>query len=103
MRPLHLQSTRSPRATPVQSPSAAAEEPYSPSPPSSRYASAEGLNELVKSEEEKESREEDGDGDEMIDSKAEEFIAQFYQQMRLQRFDSMDRDYIERSNRSLGS
>lgn len=142
MRPLHLQSTQSPRSssspspfTP-QSPSeyggalndfSAEEELYSPSPPSSRYASAVGLSELVQSdvednerqevivEEEEEEEEEcneqkqgdgngngDGDGDEMIDTKADEFIAKFYQQMKLQRLNTADRQYQERSHRSLG-
>ena len=44
----------------------------------------------------------DGDGDWMIDAKAEDFIAQFYQEMKLQRLDSVDRRYVERSQRSLG-
>ncbi|KAG4916670.1 hypothetical protein GLYMA_19G214800v4 [Glycine max] len=123
MRPLHLQSTQSPRSSP-DSPSeyksdcggyvsdfGAEEEPYSPSPPSSRYASAVGLNELVQNDEENEKQEVivedyeqhvDGDGDEMIDAKAEDFIAQFYQEMKLQRLDSVDRRYVERSQRSLG-
>lgn len=93
------------------------EEPYSPSPPSTRYASAVGLNELVQSsdddcekqevkviveDEDDDDDEEYFDGDEQIDDKAEEFIAQFYQQMKLQRLDSTDRRYNERSERSLG-
>ncbi|KAK7284601.1 hypothetical protein RJT34_19350 [Clitoria ternatea] len=125
MRPLHLQSTRSPRA--VSQPASPAssdsktdiggsvsdfpteEEPFSPSPSSSRYASAVGLNEMVHSDEENEKPEviveedEHADtGDETIDAKAEEFISQFYEQMRLQRLDSVDLRYIERSERSLG-
>ncbi|CAL1398703.1 unnamed protein product [Linum trigynum] len=60
-----------------------------PSPAAmSQYASANSLADL---EEEEEEEEEHGDcyydgveGDEMIDSKAEEFIARFYHQMRLQ-------------------
>ncbi|CAL5194509.1 unnamed protein product [Lathyrus oleraceus] len=138
MRPLHLQSNQSPRlssqsngkkfdqmiALPPPSPSESIgggsafvdfstdEEPFSPfspSPTSSRYASAIGLNELVSSDEEndrpkviKEECNENGDGDEKIDSKAEDFIAQFYHQMRLQRLNNVDRDYQERSERSLG-
>ncbi|KAK7259249.1 hypothetical protein RIF29_24851 [Crotalaria pallida] len=82
-------------------------------------ASIVGLNELVvvesdndkedeMTEEEEIVEEEYGEnngnniGDEMIDAKADEFIAQFYQQMRLQRFDVVDRRYYERSQRSLG-
>ncbi|KAK7379031.1 hypothetical protein VNO80_04483 [Phaseolus coccineus] len=125
MRPLHLQSNQSPRFvsdsdTIFYSPKSpatdcggnvsnfVAEEPYSPSPPSSRYASAVGLNELVQSDEENEKQEVimeegeehvDGDGDEMIDSKAEDFITQFYQEMRLQRMDTVDRLYVERNQR----
>ncbi|ESW35156.1 hypothetical protein PHAVU_001G211600 [Phaseolus vulgaris] len=129
MRPLHLQSNQTPRsvsdsAAVFYSPKSPAkdcggnvsdfvaeEEPYSPSPPSSRYASAVGLNELVQSDEENEKQEVimeedeeqvDGDGDEMIDSKAEDFITQFYQEMRLQRMDTVDRLYVERNQRSLG-
>lgn len=129
MRPLHLQSNQSPRsvsdsATIFYSPKSPAtdcggnvsefvaeEEPYSPSPPSTRYASAVGLNEMVQGDEENEKQgviveecEEfiDGDGDEMIDSKAEDFITQFYEEMRLQRMDTVDRLYNERSQRSLG-
>ncbi|XP_004494410.1 uncharacterized protein [Cicer arietinum] len=141
MRPLHLQSNRSPRSVtesndhqidrantlPPPSPCESygsgsvfadfpsEEEPYSPlpeSPPNSRYASAIGLNELVQSDEENERQdvikeeccdhEEDVDGDEKIDAKAEEFIAQFYKQMKLQRFNNVDRYYQERSERSLG-
>jgi hypothetical protein len=43
-----------------------------------------------------------GDGDDLIDAKAEEFIAQFYQDMRLQRMDIVDHRYNEISMRSLG-
>lgn len=82
----------------------------SPSPASSRYASAVGLNEMVKDQEEEEVENvvkdnkdnNEGDGDDMIDAKAEEFIAQFYKQMRLQRLDIVDRRYEEISMRSLG-
>jgi hypothetical protein len=42
------------------------------------------------------------DGDDMIDAKAEEFIAQFYQDMRFQRMDIVDQRYNEISMRSLG-
>ncbi|XP_010259379.1 PREDICTED: uncharacterized protein LOC104598838 [Nelumbo nucifera] len=54
----------------------------------SRYASAQNLQELDRSE-----QDEDGDddnGDEMIDAKAEEFIARFYEQMRLQHLNSIN-------------
>lgn len=138
MRPLHLQSNQSPRhpqtngqplkRTLLPSPSfgdvgdeavtpasdfPVEEAPYSPSPPSSRYASAIGLNELVQSDddnekpemivEEEECKESGvGDGDELIDAKADEFIAQFYKEMRLQRLDLVDHCYKERSQRSLG-
>lgn len=70
----------------------------------SRHASSVNLQELYRSE--------DVDGgaaysnciedDEMIDAKAEVFIAQFYQQIRLQRMDSVDRRYHERTQRSIG-
>ncbi|XP_014495051.1 uncharacterized protein LOC106756974 [Vigna radiata var. radiata] len=128
-RPLHLQSNQSPcsvsdSASFFYSPKwpamecrgnasdfVAEEGPYSPSLPSSRYASAVGLNELVQCEEENVKQEEivkeceehiHGDGDEMIDSKAEDFITHFYQEMRLQRMNTADRLYAERSQRSLG-
>ncbi|KAK7337500.1 hypothetical protein VNO77_18079 [Canavalia gladiata] len=127
MRPLHLQSNQSSgsisqltTALPSPSPSSSEDEPYSPyspSPTSSRYASAVGLNELVQSDEDNEKQEvimeesnehenehehEHDDGDEMVDAKADEFIARFYEQMRLQRLDSADRRYNERRQRSLG-
>ncbi|XP_047174431.1 uncharacterized protein LOC124842061 [Vigna umbellata] len=128
-RPLHLQSNQSPcsvsdSASFFHSPKwpamecrgnasnfVAEEGPHSPSLPSSRYASAVGLNELVQCDEEnvkqevivKECEERiHGDGDEMIDSKAEDFITHFYQEMRLQRMNTVDRLYAERSQRSLG-
>jgi len=73
----------------------------------SRYASAIGLNKLVQSDEENDKndliKEEcNENGDDKIDAKADEFIAQFYQQMRLQRLNNADRRYQERSQRSLG-
>ena len=52
------------------------------------YASAVNLQELNKDNDEDDEYE-DG-GDEMIDAKAEEFIAQFYQQMKLQQMDLVD-------------
>lgn len=93
----------------------ALEYPYSPSPgssqhasaASSRYASAVGLNEMVEEEKEEEivnkgSENYGDDGDDMIDAKADEFIAHFYQEMRLQRMDIVDHRYNELSMRSLG-
>ncbi|AES82167.1 hypothetical protein MtrunA17_Chr7g0269821 [Medicago truncatula] len=73
----------------------------------SRYASAIGLNKLVQSDEENDRNdliieECNENGDDKIDDKADEFIAQFYQQMRLQRLNNVDRRYQERSQRSLG-
>lgn len=114
MRPLHMQSHQSPlheAAAPAPvlalpspgehfvdmlpvSPVSTLARPYSPSHSStsgstSRYASAINLQELVEGDSEDE--EDDADdvydvngGDDMIDAKAEEFIAQFYQQMRAQ-------------------
>lgn len=134
MRPMHLQDHQSPRASSTRTddngllqlqitvppPSLSeynADGYYSPSPTSSRYASAVGLNEMVQGDEDGEIKQENndgvvgerkehgdggGDGDEMIDAKAEEFIASFYKQMKLQRMDTMDRLYRERSHRSLG-
>ncbi|XP_027367930.1 uncharacterized protein LOC113873804 [Abrus precatorius] len=127
MRPLHLQSNESlqhnaitsqPKEMITSSPSENGEDGFesssefgcSPSPSSSRYASAVGLNEMVSEEEsdqkEKEElevvKDNDNDGDDMIDAKAEEFIAQFYQQMRLQNLDIVDNHYREISMRSLG-
>jgi len=62
----------------------------------SRYASAQSLNDLdniAEDSDEEEGMMIDGDayydgleGDEMIDDKADKFIAKFYQQMRLQNF-----------------
>lgn len=48
----------------------------------SQYASAQDLQKLVMTTDNKEN--DDKGGDEMIDVKAEEFIAQFYEQMRIQ-------------------
>ena len=67
----------------------------------SNYASAIGLSDLLEDEGEESNKEEMfcyDEGDEMIDAKAEEFIAHFYEQMRMQRMDSMDRRHM----RSLG-
>lgn len=123
MRPLHLQSnhdddnnnnvnphqskmmktTSAPSENGDDSFDSATEFGNSSSPASSRYASAVGLNEMVQEEEENEKiNNNDGEGDEMIDAKAEEFIAQFYHQMRLQSLDVTDDHYQEISMRSLG-
>ncbi|XP_009604501.1 uncharacterized protein [Nicotiana tomentosiformis] len=102
MRPLHLQDNQSPPTThqppPVKSPSPTVEcceNVSSPSPSTSsagtmsQYASANNLQELYG--ESSDDEEEDPDqvfdaigADEMIDAKAENFIAQFYEQMRRQ-------------------
>ncbi|MED6110306.1 hypothetical protein PIB30_041742 [Stylosanthes scabra] len=79
------------------------------SPASSRYSSAEGLNKLVENHDERNKgtrrdRDDDdhSDGDDMIDAKAEEFIAEFYLQMKLQKLNQMDPHYGRISKRSLG-
>ncbi|CAN4093006.1 unnamed protein product [Withania somnifera] len=105
MRPLHLQDKSPPSShppPPVRSPSLPAEcfeifsSPYSPSSSTSsagtmsKYASANNLQELCgerndNNEEEDPDRAFDAIGaDDMIDAKAENFIAQFYEQMRRQ-------------------
>ncbi|MED6193715.1 hypothetical protein PIB30_022011 [Stylosanthes scabra] len=89
---------------------AADDSSYSPSPSSSsRYSSTVGLNEMVQGDDDGEIKQENvvvalslEDGDLMIDAKADEFIGQFYKQMRLQRMDLMDPLDKERSHRSLG-
>ncbi|TMX01831.1 hypothetical protein EJD97_023501 [Solanum chilense] len=109
MRPLHLQDNQSPpspRDTQPPPPAKTTSLPvefseqfssmYSPTPSTSsistmsQYASANNLQDLYDDDEEEE--EEDPDqvfdaigGDDMIDAKAENFIAQFYEQMRLQK------------------
>ncbi|CAK9185803.1 unnamed protein product [Ilex paraguariensis] len=108
IRPLHLHDHLSPPSSIMEGPPSPIVEqfedmiaPASPSPSSSsggtmsQYASANNLQELDKDEE---SGDDDPDevfdairGDEMIDSKADEFIAQFYQQMKLQNWDSGNR------------
>ncbi|KAK8636085.1 hypothetical protein V6N13_004795 [Hibiscus sabdariffa] len=101
-RPMHLQSNRSPShiieaAQPgtVLEPEEAILAPSSPIAVSissfdlvgdmTQYESPsnQGVHVTEPSEEEC-WFDEDGGGDEMIDAKAEEFIAQFYQQMRIQ-------------------
>ncbi|KAF1878352.1 hypothetical protein Lal_00047019 [Lupinus albus] len=124
MRPLHLQNNNFPIQIPKSKSNTITTLPYenqntsdhhsdvdgfdsasdfanSPSPMSSRYASAVGLNEMVQ-DEENVMVEEDGNGDEMIDAKAEEFIARFYREMKLQSLDITDPHYNEISMRSLG-
>ncbi|KAI3425473.1 uncharacterized protein J3R85_010201 [Psidium guajava] len=84
------------------SPMSAMSRPYSPSHSStsgstSRYASAVNLHELVEGDSDDEDEDEDdgvygaNGGDDLIDAKAEEFIAQFYQQMRAQNYNEMIR------------
>ncbi|XP_055811883.1 uncharacterized protein LOC129881799 [Solanum dulcamara] len=112
MRPLHLQDNQSPPSPhdplppPVKSTSLPVEfsehfsSPYSPSPSTSsvgtmsQYASANNLQELYGENNINDDNEEEEDpdqvfdaigGDDMIDAKAENFIAQFYEQMRLQK------------------
>ena len=68
-------------------------------------ADVAGLNEMVEEEKKEEivdkdsSNNNENDGDDMIDAKAEDFIAKFYREMRLQ---LMDVRYNEMSMRSLG-
>ncbi|KAI3980684.1 hypothetical protein MKX01_025249 [Papaver californicum] len=68
----------------------------------SRYASAQDLQELDKNGESN-----NGDdeyffgGDEYIDAKAEEFIAQFYEQMRLQQVDLMNRNKEKKMKKKM--
>ncbi|KAK2965232.1 hypothetical protein RJ640_019987 [Escallonia rubra] len=101
MRPLHLQDSPSP-SPPPPSVMVNMEQfedvlpPASPAPSTSsagtmsQYASANNLQELDKHDESDDEDDEtdkefdDNAGDEMIDAKAEEFIAHFYEQMRLQ-------------------
>lgn len=74
----------------------------------SRYASVANLEELDRSEDDDDDDDDDAayndcdGGDEMIDVKADMFIARFYEQMRLQRMDSTDRRYHEMNQRSIG-
>ncbi|KAJ9696609.1 hypothetical protein PVL29_008698 [Vitis rotundifolia] len=105
MRPLHLQESNPPPppcihlsismdnfqdvSPPPISPSAASSSGSS-NDCMSRYASAQNLQELGRSDDDDDAVWGDG-GDEMIDIKAKEFIAQFYEQMRLERLDSFKR------------
>ncbi|ERN06614.1 hypothetical protein AMTRI_Chr01g135260 [Amborella trichopoda] len=84
-------------------PRACKEKEYDSDGGMSCYASVENLVELDKNggegkEGSEEIREESFDS---IDEKAEEFIAQFYEQMKLQRLDSMNR-YFQMIQRSIG-
>lgn len=112
MRPLHLQGSESPpppskcMSVPEALPTTEQfEEAFSPpmSPPAansmassssvdgmSQYASALNLQELDTSEESTGEYNDNG-GDEMIDVKAEEFINQFYEDMRIQNLQYMKR------------
>jgi hypothetical protein len=124
MRPLHLQSNQTmspPPSVETQSPMVSSPlvehyEDVLPSPTASsssssddsmsRYASAVNLPELDKSNNDDDDDDDDEDdasygGDEMIDVKAEEFIAHFYEQMKLQRMASADRRYHEMTQRSI--
>ncbi|KAG8389542.1 hypothetical protein BUALT_Bualt02G0240100 [Buddleja alternifolia] len=102
MRPLHMQEvTESPPSSvaPDSPPPMKhhQQQPESPATSSSggtmsQYASASSLRDLYNSSDEEDEEEEDPDevfdaicGDEMIDAKAEEFIAQFYKQIQLQK------------------
>lgn len=72
----------------------------------SRYASAVSLQELDRTEDDDTNAIAACPGaathDQNVDAKAEEFIAQFYQQMRLQRLDSIDRRYNDMKHRLIG-
>ncbi|XP_068339740.1 uncharacterized protein [Pyrus communis] len=129
IRPLHLQSGSSNPSTPSASSTRSTHErsssieryedvllpPMSPARTddlssedgmTSRYASAVSLQELDRTEDHDTNAIAACPGaathDQNIDAKAEEFIAQFYQQMRLQRLDSIDRRYNDMKNRSIG-
>ncbi|KAL8527266.1 hypothetical protein ACS0TY_005224 [Phlomoides rotata] len=105
MRPLHVQEM--PQSPSYQiSPSPAMEYfpmPSSPAPSTSgtmsQYASAQNLRDLDNCDDEDEDPDEVFDaitGDELIDAKAEEFIAQFYKQIQMQntsRFHHEDRGF----------
>ncbi|KAK2649591.1 hypothetical protein Ddye_017080 [Dipteronia dyeriana] len=119
IRPLHLQSHQSPTKFDIeaqaQAPAPATsmiehfEDVFSPkdiaSPSTpcssvdgmSQYASALNLQELdvcTEDEEEDDMHYDEDGGDEMIDTKAEQFINNFYEQMRLQQ-----REYMSRHNK----
>ncbi|KAK6937328.1 Protein of unknown function DUF761, plant [Dillenia turbinata] len=115
MRPLHLQTPNSPPPALIESGKAIVVQenyqdvfapPFSPSAASSssssgtisRYASAQSLQDLDRDETVE--LDEEG-GDLKIDAKAEEFIAQFYESMRLQRLGSFNRysEMLARSTR----
>lgn len=111
MRPLHLQTNgESPAKSQPESPSMTSS---SSSEMSSQYGSAANLQEMDKCESRyasavnlrdmdvEDSYDEIDDGDEMIDVKAEVFIAKFYEQIRIQRLNSIDRRYNEMVERSI--
>ncbi|KAK1317948.1 hypothetical protein QJS10_CPA05g00284 [Acorus calamus] len=96
MRPLHHNHTPPPPAlTAPPSSSSKAETLTPPVTPHalhdnmSRYASAEDLRELDKGGDDLDVGNNSGGFPNSIDVKAEEFIASFYEQMRLQRLDSV--------------
>lgn len=115
IRPLHIQSNQSPPKYDIEAPAPVIEQfeevftPNEASPSTtpcssvdgmSQYSSALNLQELdVCTEEENEEEDnvymhyDEDVGDEMIDAKAEEFISNFYEQMKIQQ-----RDYMSRQN-----
>ncbi|KAK4282546.1 hypothetical protein QN277_013908 [Acacia crassicarpa] len=111
VRPLHLQLQQVPEPQVAKLPALIHQSPartefsedylFSPSEGSSRsttytpFSSAVGLNEMAQSEEDDEpegvpAASDHWGGDEMIDAKAEEFIANFYNEMKLQRRHSIN-------------
>ncbi|XP_068664337.1 uncharacterized protein [Aristolochia californica] len=66
----------------------------------SRYASAQDLKQLDDSEDEEDVH---GDGDEAIDILAEKFIANFYEQIRLQRLESVNNRFDESKNEEISA
>jgi Cotton fibre expressed protein len=64
---------------------------------SSRYCSAEDLLALDKSNDDTEGAVDEG-GSNVINTQAEEFIAKFYEQIRLQRIQSLNESYPQTEN-----
>ncbi|PKI73941.1 hypothetical protein CRG98_005666 [Punica granatum] len=103
--PLGSVSMMSPVASPSHCSSASPSHCSSVSEGTSRYSSALNLQELDKNDDNDDSDDDDDDdrkfealgGDEMIDAKAEEFITQFYQQMKIQNYNEMVRRSARRS------
>ena len=103
MRPLHVQTPQSPmyQMSPMSDdfPSPASPAASSSCGTMSQYASALNLRDLDNCDDEEGDPDEVFDaitGDDMIDAKAEEFIAQFYKQIQIQntsRFHHEDRGY----------